>query len=415
MLRGALIVALAALAVQAVSCRLAPGPSERELALYPEEIGDAPGIRVLVQNDLKQATISVSGPYEIRAVPEDMENPVLGGGNGPLTTSVYPTKTGFILGDADDPRAQAHYRSLKLVPLEGTRITVDGTDYGGEVILHSRGTDEPRLRVVARVDIERYLTGVVPHEMYSNWPEAALRAQAVASRTYALYKIKTRSRLDYDVHDTTASQVWKPDQKVAPHIRMVVNSTRGVVMSDNWRLFPSYYSMRCGGETKDGADVFVSRHIAPLTGVRCPYCGQGPEAAGSWTFRLAPQELAELLREAGYAVGRVTRVQALDRHARPRESLGRVYDVAIHHQGPGRILTLPALRFRGALGGGKTRLASTYFEVENGRDAITFRGRGNGHGVGMCQWGAHHLAENGHGYRSILDYYYRGHTLVKLW
>lgn len=418
-------VALLALAcaLQMVSCRVVPQPEEADLAVYPGQLRGVPEVRILVEDRRPEVELQVTGRYTLWPEPRDPGKPSLGEGQGPVTVKVRPTAQGMVLGDPNSPRAQAPYARLRVTPEGDGRIRVDGVDYGGAVVLirvvpeGPDGLERAYLRVVARVNLEQYMAGVVPHEMPSHWPVEALRAQCVAGRTYALYKIKTRAHLDFDVRDTTASQVWKPASHSNPIINLVVNSTRGIVMSDAFRLFPAYYSAQCGGETKDGADVFISRHIAPLTGVKCPYCQAPGPGARPWALSLSLTEVQRRLNAAGHGVGRVTAVAALDHRGRrlPDDPPARVYDVTVTHDGKGRLLTLHALHFRRALGEGTTGVASTCMALRVRDGTLEMKGRGMGHGVGMCQYGARQMALQKRNYREILQHYYRGNRLVRLW
>jgi len=409
-LRIVAVLAAAALILQIASCRVPDRETGSDLSVYPDELPDVPKVRVLLKSGLRESVLGVEGEYEIRAWPVDPEAELLGRGSGPVTVRVRPEVKGVRLGS----RA-TDYAGLSIRSLGDGRLTIDGGYYGPEAVFLRRiprGGGEPFLRVVVPVDLEQYLVGVVPNEMPSYWPVEALRAQCVASRTFALYKIRTRARLDYDVTATTASQVWKHDEDGIPLINMVVNSTRGVVMTDSFRLFPAYFSAQCGGATKDGVDVFVSRHIAPLTGVECPYCA-GEPGARTWTSEIRLDELTALLQQAGLPVGTVRRVRPLDRNRLQLDRIGPVYDVALDHDGPGRVSVIAAMRFRRILGA--ERLRSTWFGVSRRGERIVFEGRGNGHGVGLCQYGARRLAREGADYRAILDHFYNGHTLVRLW
>ncbi|MFH0910958.1 MAG: SpoIID/LytB domain-containing protein [Planctomycetota bacterium] len=421
-MRVFLLVVAAGLVLELVSCRNASTLRERTLAVYPEHIDGDSQIRVLVRSGLSEAALTVSGGYEILSEPPDPAKPVLGAvreSSAPsVTVSVRPTEQGLKLGRNETP-----YAAVRIRALQGARLAVNGEDIGKEVVLR-RVSMKPgsasgpfALQVVARVGIEEYLAGVIPNEMYTHWPLEALRAQCVASRTYALYKMRTRTHLDWDVYNTVASQVWKPSPQGSPIVNMAVNSTRGIVMTDNFRLFPAYFSAQCGGETKNAERVFISRHIAPLTGVRCPYC-LGRPGAENWTFSLPVEEIENRLKNGGYPVGLIRNIQALDENGRILRSRGRVYDVTLEHEVEGkvRMLTLPLENvFRRLVGAGRGELASSYFSVSVRDGLATFTGRGFGHGVGLCQYGAQYLAKEGKSYQEILEYYYGGHTRVRLY
>ncbi|MHC4885330.1 MAG: SpoIID/LytB domain-containing protein [Planctomycetota bacterium] len=390
------------------------------LAVYPEPGQKSPRVRILIRTKIKEAEVKVTGKYELLTLASTGEEQRIGGGSHAVTVTIKPGQKGIHLGSPLAP-----HDLIAIRPLSGCQILVDQINYGGEVAFY-RHTPTDRnqpvtLRLLVLLDLEQYLIGVVPAEMPASWPVAALQAQTIASRSYALYKIKTRAHLPFDVRATTASQVWRPALQKNPIINMAINSTRGLVLTDQYRLFPAYFSSRCGGITKDGVNVFVSRHIAPLSGVRCPYCqSQKGAERGAWQFSMIVEELERRLRDQGYSIGRITRIRSMDAEHRTFSGLGRVYDVAIEHTLDGKSkaseISLSAQHFRRIVGGGKRQLASTYFSMAIEEGEIRFEGRGFGHGVGFCQYGSRHLAlQEKYDFRDILNHYYHGHTLARLW
>ncbi|MHC4873370.1 MAG: SpoIID/LytB domain-containing protein [Planctomycetota bacterium] len=413
-IRCALVLLLLFSALQLVSCRFKQSKKLGDLAVYPEGIDGVPEIRVLIKDNAREALLTVSGQYEIYDNYETRQRRPRGRGKGPVAVSVTGDKQGIKLG-----KTLTKYSSILIKPVADSTVKIDGMDYNSSIFFIRKpdrnNTAAFTLRILAIIDMEKYLTGVVPAEMPSYWPVEALRAQAVCSRSYALYKIKTRKHLDYDVMRTVASQVWNPSRKGSPIINMVVNSTRGIVMTDNWRLFPAYFSAECGGETKDGVNVFISRHISPLTGVDCPYCA---EKARDWDEEKVPlKDFTEVLLKAGYKVGNIRSVKALDNLRRHQDEMGRVYDVVIYHDSTAGMLTLPALKFRSLINTSlkKTKIRSTFFELKLKDGILNIKCRGNGHGVGLCQYGAKYFAGRNSTYKDILNYYYSANTLVKLW
>lgn len=412
LVRALLVLILLSFALQLVSCRFKTSDRLGELAVYPENIKNVPDIRVLIDDNQKEALVSVSGKYEIYNTQDTENSRPKGSGEGPVVVSITAAKEGIKLG-----KTLTAYDRILIKPLENSILKLNGINYGSDLFFIKQPDSkesQPRLRIIADIDIEEYLVGVVPSEMPSYWPVEALRAQAICARSYAFYKIKTRGHLDYDVKRTVASQVWNPSHKGSPVINMVVNSTKGIVLTDNWRLFPAYFSAECGGETKDGVNVFISRHISPLTGVDCPYC---KTEAREWQVELPLKELEKYLKGSGRNIGNIRSIKALDNLRRSRENMGRVYDVIIYHDATIGMLTMPALHFRALLNNNlkDTKVKSTFFDLSIKDGILYIKGKGNGHGVGMCQYGARHLAKNNYGYKDILNYYYSGNTLVKLW
>jgi stage II sporulation protein D len=405
-----LIVVVAALLLQMASCHFLEDDKTSDLAVYPEKIVGEPKIRILVKDFLEQIMLEVSGKYEIRAVPHDTKSKPEGWGRGPVTVKVLPSKGGIKLGSMLAP-----YAKVAIIPLEGCSIKANGVEYGGGVtfirVIPDSG-QKPYLRMLVNINIERYLVGVVPNEMPSYWHVEALRAQCVCARTYALYKIRTRRRLDFDVRNTSASQVWKPSEKGSPLINTVVNSTRGTVLTDSYRLFPAYFSAECGGATKDGVNVFISRHIAPLTGVKCEYCS-GKKGARNWKYEIALTSLTMLLKKEYPDIGNVKKIRALDENRRIITESARVYDIAVIHSGKGANKVIPAMTFRRIVG--TAYIKSTWFETYSRNGTVYFSGKGNGHGVGLCQYGARYMAKQGKTYKEILNHYYQNNILVRLW
>lgn len=403
-----------------VGLRQLPPAEERQLALYPIHIATEPEIRVLLDlGSEREWMLSVSGPYRLR-LRQRSGRAEEGGGEKPVAIRVIPTEEGVRLG-------RDEFLEAEIVPLANTTLTLASEPHflrsSNVVLQHLRGSlrlsrtlvgGKPTLRAIARMGIETYLLGVVPNEMRTDWPLEALRAQAIASRTYALYYTKVRAKKDYDVTSSVMSQVWRPSPVVNPRILMAVNSTRGVVLTENYRLFPSYFHAQCGGETTDARNVFTRVPVTALSGAKCPFCmrRQGPY---TWRLALPRDEVTELLRNELGISGCVVGIRLFGENGQPLDTMQRVTRVELSMESGAR-LVLSAEDFRRALGREKERLASTWFMVEAKGGEWIFTGRGHGHGVGLCQHGAKFLAETeGYSYESILRHYYPGVILVRLW
>ena len=413
--RSVVICLPAFLAMYLISCGRVPSQRERDMAVYPGGLSGVPRVRVLISQNLPDVQLSVDGPYSISAQPADPQSPQIGSGDKPVTVRVSPLAKGLKLG-----AAEVTYSAVTVSPVGSTRLTVADTPFDGPVtfirsVRDVNGKPVLGVNLVVSMNIEEYLAGVVPSEMPANWPTQALKAQCVAARTYALYKIQTRADQLFDVTSTQASQVWKPQNRHNAAINAVVNETRGVVMTDNYRLFPAYFSRQCGGITKNGAGVFISRHINPLSEVKCPYC-QGKPGAEQWEYRVSLDSLAQKLKTNGYKdMGTISSITGLDENGRAVDGIERVYDVQVQHSGPSRTALIPAMNFRRIIGGGQKEMASTFFSTATEGGMVVFRGRGHGHGVGMCQYGAAQLAGDGKTYQEILRWYYPQCLLVRIW
>jgi stage II sporulation protein D len=282
----------------------------------------------------------------------------------------------------------------------GEFIQVNGKRYRGwiELIKKRNGL----LLVVNELDIEDYLKGVITAEVPSDWAFEALKAQAVASRTYALYQKKTARGRPYHILSTVNSQVYSGNSGERPTGARAVRETSGLVIVYQGELIPAFYHASCGGHTENAFELWGIDETY-LQGVDCE-C-QEILRDGLWEKRISTARIMQALRRQGY---RVTGIR--DMTLGEITPAGRVKDVAIRHQGGTKLV--PAETLRAAIG--NTLIPSVFFELElAGSDAI-FSGRGSGHGVGLCQWGAEEMAEKGHDFREILRHYYPGTGLKQM-
>lgn len=412
---GRLIPVLIAVVLLGFACRRTmPDRKIRSLAVYPTDIRGEPKIRILTVEDTDEIKLSVTGAYRLDVIHLDGTTET-GGGDKAVSVMVRPTEKGIRIGK--DPVARA-----TVSPIGDTKLLVEGKVFPGSLTFYSRvrslgGAPKPLLQIVVRIGLEQYLVGVLPNEMQAGWPLEALRAQAVASRTYALYHIKTRKNKPYDVKNTVSSQVWKPLEQTLPRVNMAINSTVGVVLLENNALFPAYFHSQCGGRTASGKPVFLHEDLIAFTGVSCPLCGESREPVQKWSLRISKSVAGTRLRKAGLMQGSLASVRALDRARRPLDHMDRAYWMELTTTTGVRQI-VNANEFRLAIGGGRDELESTWLTVaesENGTDLI-FDGKGFGHGVGMCQYGAKYMAEKqGLDYRDILARYYYGASVVRLW
>ena len=348
-------------------------------------------------------------------------------------------------------------RSMALRP--STLLTVQNDDprgiwlgsrrYRGVLRISGRGG---RLRVVNSLGIETYLASVVGSEMPHRWPLAALQAQAVAARTYAL---KQRSRGGaWDVKATVASQVYRGVESETPSTLQAVASTRALVLVHGGRLIDAVFHSSSGGVTEASGMVWRRQH---------PYLVSVPDhdqhsPVHRWEQWFDPSGLRQRLPETGG-------IQAVE--VLSRSGSGRVRQARL--RGPRGSLVLSGGELRKRLGlkstlvsfemvtGGqrppaafpvrsRTTQASSGSRIDRITAAVArqgpgrppllvapppvlvskasvgrwsgsglqllVKGQGYGHGVGMSQWGAHGLAEQGADFRAILQHYYRGAEVV---
>jgi stage II sporulation protein D len=271
--------------------------------------------------------------------------------------------------------------------------------YRGDIVLAKDPTSDALL-VVNRLPLERYLEGVVLSEMSPKFPEEALRAQTVASRSYAAHKILAMRGRPFDVTDTQRSQVYRGERDRGRALAArLVRSTRGVALFFDGAVLETVFSSTCGGTTRSAREAFGSPAPAPLCGVPCGRCDGGEFS--TWSCRTSRAAFAR----AASLGGPPTAIVDLKRSESDRlESAGFRVGATT------KTLSGPAIR--SALGDKALSTWITRLEID--RDAIVAEGRGYGHGAGMCQVGARSLANAGENWLSILLLYFPGATAAPL-
>lgn len=255
------------------------------------------------------------------------------------------------------------------------------------------------LFVINDIDMEEYVKGVVPSEMSAGWHPEALKVQAVATRTYALYQRLSNADREFDVVATTQDQVYRGRQGVDDRVKHAVDSTRGIVITYHNAPILAAFSSTAAGPTEDAMNVW-SKDLPYLKGVECPFDENSPYY--QWRVELPVQSLEQSLRKQGVPVGTIATVTPF-----LYSRAGRVDKIRILHS-EGEII-LRGQDFRKAIG--YSVIPSTQFEIEALGRMVVFAGRGSGHAVGLCQWGAKELADQGYAYDAILRYYFPGTDL----
>ena len=259
-----------------------------------------------------------------------------------------------------------------------------------------------KLLVINHVDVEDYLYGVLFYETPHYWPMETLMSQAITARTYALNRKNQMKNADFDLTSDTYSQVYGGKSGERWRTKWAVDLTKGKVLTYNGSIFPTYYHSTCGGHTEDANKVW-GENIKPLKGVKCSYCSR---AQGfNWKAMFSYKQIEECLNNYGIKCKDVSYIVKGQ-----RDKSGRLETVRIKDEGG--VKDIPSNKFRLALGG--TRIRSTSFDIEITPKGIIFRGKGWGHGVGMCQWGAFGMAQKGYDHKQILSYYYPDSKIEKL-
>lgn len=291
---------------------------------------------------------------------------------------------------------------LEVRPVTGAALLVEGGRYRGLLLLET--TDEGKVIVLNRLDIEAYLKGVLPGEMPERFGLEALKAQAVAARSYALSEGARRGWLHPDVR----SQVYGGRDVETWLCSEAVEQTAGQVLTYEGEVISAWFQSTCGGGTARAADVFPAAPAGLLDRqVVCSDCRHSP--TWSWSRTLDPVQVCEA---AGLEPAPLEHVET-----EPSFYPGRPEWITV--TAGGKSARLPVVDFRAAVSRGKARddrLLSTRWaslpRVEP--EGLVVDGHGWGHGVGLCQYGAGGYARRGAGYRAILRRYYPGAELVQL-
>ncbi len=256
------------------------------------------------------------------------------------------------------------------------------------------------LLLVNHVPIESYLYSVVPKEMPDSWPMHALMAQAVAARTYALFMKEKNQFNPYDVEATTSSQVYGGYTAETIRARHAVNATAGQVMTYKGKLILAFFHSNSGGYTENPIHVWDT-YFPYLRGRPDQYSENTPDS--TWEYFLSYKEVIKKLNQSGLKIDTIRQLKAAGKSKSGRNIIIEVVsDSGIQH--------LKSNQFRESVG--ETHLKSTFFNMIHRPGGILFKGKGFGHGVGMSQWGANHMAVAGENYINILKYYYQGIDIV---
>lgn len=283
--------------------------------------------------------------------------------------------------------------NLTLEPMGNSFLEWQGERYRGVVRLVAAGND---VQIINIVPIESYLRGVVPSEMQALWPMEALKAQAVAARTYTLVNIDPQST--YDICATDACQEYHGVNAEHPNSDAAIRATQGLILSYGGTLVRSYYHADSGGQSATASEVWGMADFPYLIS-QPDYIQDSPHS--SWTVNLNPSQAGALLRRYGYDVGIVQDTQVL-----AVSMSGRVAQMEFSGSNGSVVLQNPVLReVLRDLGLKSTLLRSNGLQI---------MGQGWGHGVGMSQYGARTLANYAYDYLQILAFYYPQSTVQAL-
>lgn len=248
-----------------------------------------------------------------------------------------------------------------------------------------------QILAINTIDIEEYLYGVIKMEIDTKWPYETVKAQAIVARTFVYKNLGKHRDSGFDLCDGVHCQVYAGINVEDEWAIMAVNETKGELLYYGDSLASVYYHSVCGGRTGNSLHTWKGGKSIPyLSGIICPYCRNAPHY--NWKASLNISDIERRL-----SIGRLYSI-------RKYPGQGRAWKVFIRHsKGEEEILTS---QFRRLFG--ENLIKSTFFDIEQKNDSIVFTGRGYGHGVGLCQWGAKEMGRLGFSYSEILSFYFPG-------
>lgn len=356
------------------------------------ETGKSHVLRVAIIDDRSSIDLSLRSKYKISAVNSGkivMEGPY-------LSKTVTVSNNGIKIGNT-----VTGVSGIRIKVTKDGNIYIDSRRFRGDIDIVRK--DNGKLLIVNNIGLEEYLYGVLYHEVSHRWPMECLKAQAIVSRTFALYQARQNRLQPYDLRCDIYSQVYGGKTSEKWSTTKAVDSTRGKVLAYKGDIFPAYFHATCGGYTEDAANLW-NIDLAPLKGGVCEFCGHSKHYR--WTNKIPLTKVESKLRDAGYKIGRITSVEVLSKNRSGRADKIEAKDDT------GTVVVLTAKDFRQMFGPNDVR--STKFDISVQAGNLVLNGFGWGHGVGMCQWGAFGMSENGKKAEDILKFYYPGAEITTI-
>lgn len=379
---------------QKIRVRIAEGQSQVRLRGFDLSFYEGSGVRLVGASDKTSEWEFRCGKGTIYARP-------LSGSGKPLkiaSPALVQSKTGF--------------------------AQISNRPYREKLRIHAIGSS---CDVVNELDLEKYLDGLVNAEFSASWSQEAIAAQVVAARTYAFHEMQHAKGRHYDLESTTRDQVYDGPAREDFRASRTIERTRGVVLVTGKEPIKAFYHSTCGGKTELPQHVWGKPFSGFTRTVRCPFCISSP--AYHWDLDLNSGDVAKTIRKGVEGDGRarlawltrwpkswkaiLDKEQLADVRISKKDSEGRVREVLTLWGHPSVPLPIPAIRFRNWFGAAQFR--STSFIVGKKLSGWKFEGQGNGHGVGLCQYGAKAMGERGFQMADILKFYYPDANLKKLW
>ncbi len=271
------------------------------------------------------------------------------------------------------------------------------------------------IKAINTLSLEEYLRGVVPAEMpVKNGSEyyEALKAFSICARTYAVMKL-SREKDDFDIYLDVRDQVYGGASVENPVSNSAIEDTKGMILSYN--NFPAviYYSSTCGGHTEDASNVFSDEEIPYMKGVKDgdpAYCDISPKFR--WNAEYDDTTIVSRLINAGLLYPDRYNLLSVDVESRFKsgrvKQLNFLFNNLDHHRNVKVRIFGNNIRYVLRTPDNKNILESNFFDVDFTGQKVILKGKGYGHGVGLCQWGSISMAKKGFDFKQILEHYFPG-------
>jgi stage II sporulation protein D len=293
-------------------------------------------------------------------------------------------------------------------------VSLGKVKYQGRLHIVTSPKDES-CDVVQEVNLDSYISGLLSKEMNGAWPVEALKAQAVAARTYAIYKQATQQvsrklgyQAYYDLESSEKHQVAGDFFATTLNTDVATSETSGyILVTDKGNLTETFFHAKCGGKTLMPSSVWKNK-VEGYKGVPCPFCND--HGKKNWTEKITKAKMINFLKWAKRKKYVFFKTKNLNKLKLMKDSLAAT-KLKFYLDGKAIVVKKPLVRRYF----GRFTMASNNFRLVKTKRGFQVKGKGLGHGVGMCQLGALDLADRGWDFKQILSHYFPGHKLLKLY
>ncbi|MEO0122888.1 MAG: SpoIID/LytB domain-containing protein [candidate division WOR-3 bacterium] len=294
-----------------------------------------------------------------------------------------------------------------LKPFEN-KVKVNNKFYYGNLEIKKM---DNKIWVINVLDIEDYLKGVVPCEIGKINPRLieAAKAQTIAARTYAYSHLNQYANLGFDLYATVKDQVYQGISVEDTLINSAISKTKSLVLTYQGKPIDAKYHSTCGGYTADFNDAWNGNPVSYLKSVKCGFCNDSPHSY--WKKEFNKKDFFKILRKNLYGMGIAISDTELIRSLKFKRNIKSKRIVEVIITTDKKDYKIPAYNIRRLFGSEKDPgglLKSSNFNIYIKDNKIILEGKGYGHGVGMCQFGAMGMAKNGKNFKEILKHYYPG-------